>query len=118
MTAERRDTLAPEDFAAALLRAGQAFTAAATQVSATDLGGVAFGTAAPGVLGELGRRLHGQWSSTLRVRETEARVQADRMADLAGALRKATETYVETDLAGSVRITDVDAGEAPPRGAL
>lgn len=117
MTAERRDSLSPEDFAVAVRRAGQALTDAATQVSAADPGGGAFATAAPGVLGELGRLLHGQWSSALRVREAEARDQAARMADLAGALRKATETYLETDLTGSVRITDTDPGEVPQRGA-
>jgi hypothetical protein len=110
VTAERRDAPAPEDFAVALLQAGEALSDAATQVGATDLGGVVFGTAAPGVLGELGRHLHGQWSSALRVRESEARDQADRMVDLAGRLRRATETYVDTDLAGSVRITDAERG--------
>lgn len=110
-------SLTPEDVAMALCRAGQDLTDAATKVRATDLAGVAFGAAAPGVLGELGRLLHGQWSSALRVREAEARDQADRMADLAGALRRATETYVDTDMTGAVRITDADPGEAPQRGA-
>ncbi len=114
MTAE---PLTPDDFAVALRRAGQALTDAATQVRAADLGGVAFGSPSPGVLGELGRLLHGQWSSALRVREAEAREQADRMADLASVLRKAMETYLETDLTGSVRITDADPGEATQRGA-
>jgi len=117
VTAERRDALTPEDFAVALRQAGQALTDAATQVGAVDPGGAAFGSAAPGVFGELGRRLHRQWSSALRAREAEARDQADRMADLAGTLRKATETYVETDLTGSVRITDAGPGEVPQRGA-
>ena len=125
MTAQRRDTLSPEDFAARLLRAGQTLTDTATRIGTTDLGGVTFGAAAPGVLGELGRHLHGQWSWALRVRETEARDQADRMADLAEVLRKAMEMYIETDLAGSVRIADADPGapgqaapgDTPHRGA-
>lgn len=117
MTAERRGPLTPEDVAVALRRAGRDLTDAATEVRATGLGAAAFGAAGPGVLGELGGLLHGRWSSALRVREAEARDQADRMADLADALRKATEMYVDTDLTGSVRITDADPGEAPRRGA-
>lgn len=108
MTAERRgaDALHPEEFALKLLRAGETFADAAARVRATDPGEVAFGTTAPGVLGELCRHLHGRWSSALRAREAEARDQADRIAELAGQLRKVTETYVETDLAGAVRIAD------------
>ena len=61
------------------------------------LGARSFGADAPGRLGELGRQLHAGWAEAAHARQREAVVHADRLAEIAAAVRSASATYRDTD---------------------
>jgi hypothetical protein len=73
------------DSGAAVTRAG---------LSTTD-----FGADAPGWLGELGRAMHGRWTTALDDRHDEAVEAAARLAELAASVRTASSGYADTDQA-------------------
>jgi hypothetical protein len=67
----------------------------------------AFGAAAPGRLGDLGRALHGGWVATTGGRAREAAALSARLADAALALRTAAAGYAAADDRAARRGTEV-----------
>lgn len=80
-------------------------TRASSTLADLDPGGVAFGGAAPGRLGEVGRALHAQLRNALASRSREAAAASARLADTAQALRSAAVRYRDADAAAEHRLT-------------
>lgn len=74
-----------------------AVTDAAARLGRCDPGPRAFGTDAPGSLGELSRDLHALWSGALGAREREAAAHGARLTELAGALRQSAQGYRDAE---------------------
>ena len=74
---------------------------AAAEMPSLDPGAHAFGTDAPGRLGELGARLHGLLGEALDARAGEAAAQAERLEVLAERLDRAAASYAEADRFGT-----------------
>jgi hypothetical protein len=89
------DSLA--ELAASLDRTAQTMTLAGATLAHLDPGGLAFGAAAPGRLGETGRALHDQLVRAIGARSREAAAAGARLADTAQALRWASAGYLEVD---------------------
>jgi hypothetical protein len=64
----------------------------------------AFAAEEAGVPGRVGRRLHAHWSAVLTARAREAADAAGRLKELAAALDRTKQDYVETDRAVGERI--------------
>lgn len=77
--------------------AADAVTEAAARLGDSDPGPRAFGTDAPGALGELARDLHTVWSGALGAREREAAAHGARLTELAGALRQSAQGYRDAE---------------------
>jgi uncharacterized protein YukE len=60
-------------------------------------GAGAFGADDTGRPGRVGRRLHESWAEVLRARAGEAAGLAERLSDLAHAVRAGSRDYAETD---------------------
>lgn len=56
-----------------------------------------FGVDAPGLPGELGRALHGQWAAALDNRQREARRAVAYLADAASGVGSTARAYADTD---------------------
>ncbi|HEX2417449.1 MAG TPA: type VII secretion target [Micromonosporaceae bacterium] len=110
-----REVLGLVDFASRLLATGETLGDTAVGFETMDRGRAGLGIDAPGVLGELGRHLHGQWTSALRARAGEARREAARIVELAERLGKAAANYADTDITLSTRIAraESDSGADP-----
>jgi hypothetical protein len=87
----------PREIAVRVEEAADAVTRAGRVLADLDPGGAAFGAAAPGRLGEMGRTLHAHLSGALAARSREAAVAGARLADTAGHLRRASDRYAEVD---------------------
>ena len=92
-----------DDLAVRIGALGDEVSGVAGPLSRTDPGPAAFGSDAPGRLGELGRALHARFGEALAAREREAAAAAARLADLAGALRTAAGGYRDVEDAASRR---------------
>jgi hypothetical protein len=71
--------------------AADAIGDAAARLGRSDPGPGAFGTDAPGALGELSRDLHAACTGALGAREREAAAHGARLTELAGALRQSAQ---------------------------
>lgn len=91
--------------AARLDEASATLTAVAHAVTATDPAHPAFGADGPGRPGELGRALHGQWTTATDTRAREAVAAAARLAAAAAAVRGAADRYADVDDAARRRLT-------------
>jgi hypothetical protein len=110
---ESREPLGLLEFARRLRAAGHALGDPPAGSPSGDPGPRGFGADAPGVLGELGRRLHDQWAAALAERAAEARRESARLAELAERLGKVAADYADTDAASAARIAR--AGPGPDR---
>ena len=86
-----------DDLAARIAALGDELSGASGALSRTDPGPAAFGGAAPGRLGELGRALHARTAGALAARDREAAAAGARLADLAGSLRTAAAGYRDVE---------------------
>jgi hypothetical protein len=89
------DTL--RDRAGRLDEAAARLSAAAHRLARTGPVPAAFGADSPGLPGELGRALHGQWEAATGTRAREAAAVAARTAEAAGNVRAAAAAYADTD---------------------
>jgi hypothetical protein len=83
--------------------AADRLAAGGAELADVDPGAAAFGADSPGRLGELGRLLHGRWSSALTDRSREAAVAGARLSDSADALRVAVGRYQDADATAQAR---------------
>jgi hypothetical protein len=107
------------ELAARLDEAARAMTRAGTTLAHLDPGGVAFGGAGPGRLGETGRALHNQLVRAIGARSREAAAAGARLADTAQALRWAAAGYLDVDDAARRDVHDAahrDVHDAATRG--
>jgi hypothetical protein len=88
--------------------AGDRLASVGSLLGGADPGAGAFGAEAPGRVGEVGRLLHGLWSSALSARAREAAAQAARLVDTAEALDAADVRYRDAEHAAGKRL-DVEA---------
>lgn len=89
--------------AARLDEAAVTLTGAAHTLVDLGPGSPAFGADAPGLLGDLGRALHGQWITAVGTRAREAAATAARLADAAAAVRAVAGAYADADHAAHRR---------------
>jgi hypothetical protein len=91
------------DIAGRVDEAADSMTRAVRVLADLDPGGAAFGAAAPGRLGEIGRALHTHLASALTARSREAATATSRLADTAQHLRRAADRYAEAEDAAQRR---------------
>jgi hypothetical protein len=89
--------MALEDFATRLGTVGTELTAAAATLFRHDPGADAFGAAAVGRLGALGRDLHATYLAALDDRAREAAAHGARLSATADALARAAAGYAAAD---------------------
>jgi hypothetical protein len=89
--------MALDDLAARLATAGSELTVAAVTLPGHDPGADAFGAAATGRLGVLGRELHRAYLVALDARAHEAAAHGARLSTTADALTRAANGYVAAD---------------------
>jgi hypothetical protein len=99
--------MALDDFAARLAAAGAELATAAAALPGHDPGADAFGAAATGRLGALGRELHRAYLVALDARAREASAHAARLTATAEALARAATGYVAADDAARLRHGEV-----------
>lgn len=87
----------PRDFADRLDSTGAALADLARRLPYLGPPATAFGVDAPGLPGETGRVLHGQWLAALEERAREAGATADKLIEIAAALRAAAAGYADSD---------------------
>jgi hypothetical protein len=92
------------DLAAHLATAGAELTVAAARLPGHDPGAGAFGAAASGRLGALGRELHRAYLVALDARAHEAGAHGARLSTTADALARAAIGYAASDGAAEAAI--------------
>jgi hypothetical protein len=107
--------MALEDLAARLATAGAELTAAAATLPGHDPGADAFGAAATGRLGVLGRELHRAYLVALDARAREAAAHGVRLSTTADALARAATGYATADQAAQAAIGSVAATDRAGR---
>jgi hypothetical protein len=95
--------MALEDFAARLAATADELGAAAAALPGHDPGPDAFGAAAAGRLGALGRELHRVYLVALDARAREAGAHAARLSELTDSVARAATRYAAADDAARVR---------------
>lgn len=85
------------DHASRIDQAAVNLTGAASELAAAVPSEEDFGAGAPGLLGEVGLALYGQWVAVTDARIREATLVADLLLDTAHALRLAADSYADTD---------------------
>lgn len=86
-----------DELAGRLDHAAAGLTDAARALAGPVPDPAAFGADAPGRFAELGRALHSSWVTATAARVGEAATTADRLTDLAHAVRVAARGYADTD---------------------
>jgi hypothetical protein len=89
-----------------LHRAAELLSGAASSLPGRDPGRLAFGADGLGRLGALGDRLHDQLRTCLEARSREASVHAERLNQMAAALRRAAGGYSDVDDSARRRTSD------------
>jgi hypothetical protein len=92
-----------DELAGRVASLGAEVTGSGARLALADPGPGAFGGDGPGRLGELGRALHSRLRTALAAREREAAAQGARLTDLATALHRAAQGYLDAEDAAHQR---------------
>jgi hypothetical protein len=99
--------MALDDIAARLAEAGAELTAVAATLPGHEPGAEAFGAAAAGQLGLLGRQLHRAYAVALDARGREAAGHGARLSTVADAVARAATGYAAADDAARGRQREI-----------